>query len=243
MNAMSDSSETVNRVMSQQKNDKNIDNSDNSDNADNADKEYQIVNSPSKTIDKKMHHLQQRFMNGPREPTRPSSQIDNNGKKQEEKKVKKHPLGLSAFCNLGNTCYMNSGLQALLGTKALMSYFLTTNDKSAKYYQDLVDNVITSLMKEKKCEREMISDKEKREKFKESLTYKFRNLCVMKYFENCRIKPKSFKNSLGTYNEIFEGYRQHDSQECVSSILDIIHEETKTDVDIRFVGMTKEYDE
>jgi ubiquitin C-terminal hydrolase len=39
------------------------------------------------------------------------------------------------------------------------------------------------------------------------------------------IHPSSFKNVLGKVNEIFKGFEQHDSQEFISSVLDIVHED------------------
>lgn len=58
--------------------------------------------------------------------------------------------------------------------------------------------------------------------------------------ENCRIKPESFKKTLGQKSKMFIGNHQHDSQECLSFILDKIHEETKTNAKIKFVKLNEE---
>ena len=38
------------------------------------------------------------------------------------------------------------------------------------------------------------------------------------------VRPDIFKRILSSYNSIFEGFSQHDSQECINSILDILDE-------------------
>ena len=39
------------------------------------------------------------------------------------------------------------------------------------------------------------------------------------------VRPDLFKRMLGQYNAIFEGYGQHDSQECINTILDFFSED------------------
>ena len=39
------------------------------------------------------------------------------------------------------------------------------------------------------------------------------------------VTPSLFKRLLGQYNVTFEGYGQHDSQECINTILDLISED------------------
>jgi ubiquitin carboxyl-terminal hydrolase 4/11/15 len=38
-------------------------------------------------------------------------------------------------------------------------------------------------------------------------------------------RPSAFKKVIGQFNPTFEGYEQHDSQECINTILDFIHED------------------
>lgn len=39
------------------------------------------------------------------------------------------------------------------------------------------------------------------------------------------VSPDLFKKILGQYNPVFEGYGQHDSQECINSVLDLMSED------------------
>ena len=39
------------------------------------------------------------------------------------------------------------------------------------------------------------------------------------------VRPDLFKRILGQYNVTFEGYGQHDSQECINTILDFMTED------------------
>jgi ubiquitin carboxyl-terminal hydrolase 4/11 len=39
------------------------------------------------------------------------------------------------------------------------------------------------------------------------------------------VTPSLFKRLLGQYNPTFEGFGQHDSQECINTILDLVSED------------------
>ena len=39
------------------------------------------------------------------------------------------------------------------------------------------------------------------------------------------VRPDLFKRILGQYNVTFEGYGQHDSQECINTVLDFMSED------------------
>lgn len=144
--------------------------------------------------------------------------------------------GLSGYINIGNTCYMNAALQAFCATDLLITYFL--NDKSEYYYKnDLKHGCIIKLAKKYRMTHDSenieLNVKDIKIEFKKSLTYKFRNILLCYWRLNCRIKPKQFKKSLGDAAEIFRDFSQNDSHECISYIIDRLHEETKTDVIIK----------
>lgn len=108
-------------------------------------------------------------------------------------------VGLS---NLGNTCYMNSGLQCIRSVEELTVYFLSDMYKNeinsdnplghggaiAKTYASLLHSI-----------------------FDDTATTSF--------------TPRNFKNTLGRFAPTFSGYGQQDSQEFLSFLVDGIHED------------------
>jgi ubiquitin C-terminal hydrolase len=154
-------------------------------------------------------------------------------------------LGLSGLINIGNTCYMNAALQCLSATDLLIVYLIGKNGsgKKALYKNDLKNGIILDLVKKNKCEINDVSEQDIRREFKTSLTYNLRKLFVIMWNENCKAKPVSFKKTLGEKRKMFMGSQQHDSQECLSFIIDKIHEETKTDAKINFVKLSEEQEQ
>ena len=111
--------------------------------------------------------------------------------------------GLVGLTNLGNTCYMNSSIQCLSNTFELTQFFLM------KKYKSLV-------------ERE----------WKNPLGTEGRMVLAWAKLMNevwkgkdGVVRPELFKRILGQYNVTFEGYGQHDSQECINSVLDFLSED------------------
>jgi ubiquitin carboxyl-terminal hydrolase 8 len=151
--------------------------------------------------------------------------------------------GIVGLVNVGNTCYLNSALQNLFATDLLAVYLIGTSETDAEYKNDLKHGCIELIMKEKKCKMNEIDIKMVYKKIRESLTYTLRNLFVIGWNENCKIKPVEFKANLGRKNNMFMGYRQHDSQEALSFIIDKVHEETKTDVETNIINLSEMYTE
>lgn len=150
--------------------------------------------------------------------------------------------GTSGFINIGNTCYMNSALQCLLATDLLGSYFRGhENENCAEYKSDLkrsICNLIIAEDEKKKnnkssnnCKK-IVDLQRLRKKFRNTLTYKVRNIFCVSWGSNVKIKPTGFKERLGVASKEFLGWSQNDSQECLSLVLDTIHEETKSEVEL-----------
>ena len=168
-------------------------------------------------------------------------------KREEQEKIKKASEqrknnlgpGLSAFTNLGNTCYMNSALQCLAHTPMFADYFTTMN-----FMPSIQNNQIEELAKEYTDEknpnktitlkRQVVTDK-----IQSTLTYQFYKVVDALWSENCIITPRSFKKSIEKHNEEFIGYSQNDSHEVINLILDKINEETSTESVVEFKNISK----
>ena len=110
-------------------------------------------------------------------------------------------LGRVGLQNIGNTCYMNSGLQCLSNTYALTKYILDDS-----YINDInTTNVLGS---------------------KGLLIREYAALIKeMWYGSSHHITPWGLKNAFSNFAKQFIGYHQQDSQEMLSFLIDGIHED------------------
>ncbi|KAK6350459.1 CSN-associated deubiquitinating enzyme Ubp12, variant 2 [Orbilia javanica] len=110
--------------------------------------------------------------------------------------------GAVGFSNLGNTCYMNSALQCIKSVEELSRYF------------------IENLHKKELNPRNPISSGGR-------IATMYAQLVGQVYSQTAgsTVAPREFKGAVGKHNTIFSGYGQQDSQEFVSYLLDILHED------------------
>ena len=131
-----------------------------------------------------------------------------NQNQQEQENLDNLPLdkennkhGLVGLNNLGNTCYMNTGLQCLSNCELLTKYFL------GDYYKEFInkDNPIGS-------QGEIV------EKYSQLIHHLW-------YGNYDSISPMYFKLAFGKMYNAFNDFRQQDCQEFLSYLLDSLHED------------------
>ena len=109
--------------------------------------------------------------------------------------------GLVGLNNLGNTCYMNTGLQCLSNCELLTKYFL------GDYYKEFINK-----------ENPIGSNGEIVEKYSQLIHHLW-------YGNNECISPIQFKKTFGKMYNAFNDFRQQDTQEFMSYLLDALHED------------------
>ncbi|XP_028394952.1 ubiquitin carboxyl-terminal hydrolase 33-like isoform X2 [Dendronephthya gigantea] len=111
------------------------------------------------------------------------------------------PRGLTGLVNIGNTCYMNSALQALSNSPSLMQFFLECPGYVRYLSQANVSEKYRLLV------TEMWSKKRPKS-----------------------VNPSDLMSCFQKLNPQFRGFRQQDTQEFLRVLMDLLHEELKEPV-------------
>lgn len=115
----------------------------------------------------------------------------------------KSPIIISGLYNLGNSCYMNSVLQCLIGTKELTNYLL----------QDLYQKFVA--INSKLGSRGKLTNEYQ----------KLAKLMLSNTIKHIATNPRDFKKVVGEINLTFKNCDQQDSAEFLHFLLDTIHED------------------
>ena len=134
--------------------------------------------------------------------------------------------GIVKFANIGNTCYLNSALQALLANNILTCYF-----SNKKFIKQLEKNIVNKLVKEKQKKEPgakiAVSNTEIIDTIKNTISYEYYRIVKNVMTKVCKIIPQSFKKKVGEINSSFVGFNQNDCAEILGTILDTLHDELK----------------
>ena len=125
--------------------------------------------------------------------------------------------GLTGLVNLGNTCFLNSAIQAISHTYELSE--LLDNSKILEYLNDNSSSVL----------------------FKE-----WNELRKLMWSQNCTIAPKGFLSTVQIVAEkknqhLFTGYEQNDLSEFLIFLLGCFHDSLKREVDIIVKGEIRNF--
>lgn len=162
-----------------------------------------------------------------------------NTKINEEIKIMYNVRGTSGLQNLGNTCYMNAGLQCLSAIDIFTTYMF-----SKKFVKRQQLNIMQKLANDERKKKKLsdtsdveIDNKDIIKIAKKSVTYGYYHLMKNMWSDIQTVNPDVFKSIIGSHNEVFRGYTQQDSQELINFTLDNIHEELKTTVDVNYIDV------
>ena len=125
-------------------------------------------------------------------------------------------MGKSGLENIGNTCFMNSGIQCLSHVIELTKYFLSNS-----FVKDIP-------LKDGKPIR------------KEFLILKEWVVLLQGIWEkNQLLRPVSFKNMISQFYNQFAGTRQHDSHEFLAFLIELLHQSLYSQCKVTVHGTPK----
>lgn len=170
--------------------------------------------------------------------------------------------GLSGIKNTGNTCYMNSAIQALSHNYPLTNYLFHNKEaiygilkKNARkilltnpgFKLDAPFNGIPLVLRQKiqneNYHENMLTTDEEIIIYNNTITYQLIRLLENMWTRNCIIIPTSFRKIFSeARDKFFFGYEQHDAEEAYSCIIQKMQEELAEIKNIKFKARPEVYD-
>ena len=153
--------------------------------------------------------------------------------KNEESSAEKPKFDIntrvSGLANIGNSCYMNSVIQALAGTDVFASYFIS--NRCNKHLESSIVTKIQTRKKEKYEKKYGVPYEDTKEddtidtskldaKKKKTLTYWFRRVIDRMWSENCVITLRKFRKIAQERIVSVRGFNQEDASEFLVFLLD-----------------------
>jgi len=138
-------------------------------------------------------------------------------------KSKSSPLKSSwkGLQNLGNTCYMNSSLQALLSLDGFVDTLITSSSHDSEF-------LIPSVSPNKILVEQLVHV------FRllrgEEISDKIESEWTTWQSNSQDVNPTQFKEVVDEKTPLFVGYQQHDAHEFMTTLLDLLHDELKLTV-------------
>jgi ubiquitin C-terminal hydrolase len=172
----------------------------------------------------------------------------------EPKKKREKILGLTGIVNTGNTCYMNSAVQAFSHNYPLTNYLFTNkknileilkknahkilkDNNSFKLDQknSIVPMELRMKIQDEKYNPESLTEEELKIVYNNTITSQLMRLLENMWANNCGIIPTSFRKIFSeARDKFFYGCEQHDAEEAYSCILQKMQEELAENKDIKF---------
>eukprot|EP00808_Paulinella_micropora_P010889 g51759.t1 len=146
--------------------------------------------------------------------------------------LSKSLLGLRGMFNLGNSCFMNVVLQALIHNPLLRDYFLSDLHNSKTCPVNKAFKAEQQQQQQAQTQSTVNKDTDSKKRLTPCLDCELDSLYNEAYSGECKpISPHSLLYAMWLYADSLAGYRQQDAHECLMALLDGLHAHSGSSVD------------